>query len=65
MFNTLLNDNVLRNIRIKCVIRIIRNTCIKQLSKYLSVYTLQVVRMGQSKEKKYLSCNKILILLEY
>ena len=32
MFNTLLNDNVLRIIRIKCVIRIIRNTRIKQLS---------------------------------
>ena len=31
MFNTLLSDNVLRIIRIKCVIRIIRNTRIKQL----------------------------------
>ena len=31
MFNTLLNGNVLRIIRIKCVIRIIRNTRIKQL----------------------------------
>ena len=35
MCNTLLNDNVLRCIRIKCVIRIIRNTRIKQLSLFL------------------------------
>ena len=32
MFNTVLSDNVLRIIRIKFVIRIIRNTRIKQLS---------------------------------
>ena len=37
MFNTLLNDNVLRIIRIKCVIRIIRNTRIKQLSSLKSI----------------------------
>ena len=34
MFNMLLNGNVLRIIRIKCVIRSIRNTRIKQLSSY-------------------------------
>ena len=32
MFNTLLSDNVLRIIRIKFVIRIIRNTRIKNLA---------------------------------
>ena len=36
MFNTLLNDNVLLIIRIKCVTRIIRNTRIKQLRFYVS-----------------------------
>ena len=35
MFNTLLNDNVLPNIRIKFIIRIIRNTRIKQLNRLL------------------------------
>ena len=32
MFNTFLNENILRIIRIKCVICIILNTRIKQLS---------------------------------
>ena len=40
IFNKLLNDKVLRIIRIKRVIHIIHNTCSKQLRKY-------VIRLGK------------------
>ena len=46
MFNTLLNDNVLRIIRIKFVIRIIRNTRTEQLS--LCIYIYETVQVNQS-----------------
>ena len=45
MFNTLLNGNVLRIIRIKCVISIIRNTRIKQLRLPLLLLLL-ILRRG-------------------